>query len=125
MFVLGNVTFDCADPQRLAEFWSKATGYQIEQQNERMVTLSPGQGRRPNLLFMKVPEPRTVKNRVHVDIGVSDIEAEAARLIELGATRGASHREDGFVWTVMADPEGNEFCIGHPEKQPQATEVIH
>ena len=115
MFILGNVTFDCADPRRLAEFWSKATGYRIEQDSERMVTLSPGKGSRPNLIFIKVPEPRTVKNRVHLDFEVSDIEAEAARLIESGATRGQSHREDGFVWTVMSDPEGNEFCIGHPD----------
>ena len=115
MLTVENVTFDCADPRRLAEFWSKATGYPIEQQSGRMVTLSPGKGGRPNLLFFKVLEPRTVKNRVHLDLGVSDIEAEAARLIELGATRGESHREDGFVWAVMADPEGNEFCIGHPD----------
>ena len=114
MLVLENVTFDCADPRRLAAFWSEATGYRIEQQSDHMATLSPGQGSRPNLLFMKVPEPRTVKNRVHLDFGVSDIEAEAARLIGLGATRGESHREEGFVWAVMADPEGNEFCIGHP-----------
>lgn len=115
MLIVENVTFDCADPRRLAEFWSKATGYQIEQQSEDMVTLSPENGSRPNLLFIKVPEPRTVKNRVHVDFGVSDIEAEATRLIELGATRGETHRGDGFVWAVMADPVGNEFCIGRPD----------
>ena len=115
MLALGNVTFDCADPVRLAEFWSGATGYRITQRSEYMVALSPGRGRRPNLLFIKVPEPRTVKNRVHPDFHVSDIEAEVARLIELGATRGESHHEEGFVWTVMFDPEGNEFCVGHPE----------
>ena len=111
MFILGNVTFDCADPRRLAEFWSKATGYRSEQQSEHMAMLSHGEGGRPNLLFMRVPEPKTVKNRVHLDFGVSDIEAEAARLIELGATRGESHRGHGSVWAVMADPEGNEFCV--------------
>ena len=115
MLLVENVTFDCADPRRLAEFWSKATGYQIEQQSEDMVTLSPENGSRPRLLFIRVPEPRTVKNRVHVDFGVSDIEAEATRLIELGGTRGETHREQGFVWAVMADPVGNEFCIGRPD----------
>jgi hypothetical protein len=114
VLALENVTFDCADPLRLAEFWSRATGCQIRQQSDYLVTLSPGEGRRPNLLFIKVPEPRTVKNRVHPDFHAPDIEAEAARLIELGATRGESHREEGFVWTIMFDPEGNEFCIGHP-----------
>jgi hypothetical protein len=115
VLALENVTFDCADPIRLAEFWSRATGYQVAQQSEDMVTLSPGDSPRPNLLFFKVPEPRTVKNRVHPDFGVADIEAEVARLIALGATRGASQHENGFIWTVMFDPEGNEFCIGHPE----------
>ncbi len=114
MFVVAHVTFDCADPQRLAEFWSKATDYQIEEQGEEMATLSPGEGSQPKLLFIKVPEPRTVKNRVHLDVGVSDVEAEAARLIGLGATRGETHHGQGFVWAVMADPEGNEFCIGQP-----------
>ena len=115
MLLVDNVTFDCADPRRLAEFWSEATGYQLAQQSEDMAMLSPAKGSRPNLIFSKVPEPRTVKNRVHIDFGVADIEAEAARLIALGATRGASQREDGFVWAVMADPEGNEFCIGHAD----------
>ena len=80
-----------------------------------MVWLSPEEDSRPHLIFIKVPEPRTVKNRAHVDFGVSDVEAEAARLIELGARRGESHREHGFVWAVMADPKCNEFCIGHPD----------
>jgi predicted enzyme related to lactoylglutathione lyase len=114
-FVVAHVTFDCADPRRLAEFWSKTTGYRIEQQGEDMATLSPGEGSQPKLHFMKVPEPRMVKNRVHLDIGVSDVEAEAARLLELGATRGETHRGQGFVWAVMADPEGNELCIGQPD----------
>ena len=114
VLTLDNVTFDCADPVRLAEFWSRATGYQIAQQGEDLAVLRPGEGRGPNLLFVKVAEPRTVKNRVHPDFHVSDIEAEVARLIELGATRGESHRGHGFVWTIMFDPEGNEFCIGHP-----------
>jgi hypothetical protein len=112
---LGNLTFDCAEPTRLAEFWSAATGYQISEQNPYMVNLSPGPGQRPNLLFIKVPEPRTVKNRVHPDFRVADMDAEIARLTALGATRGETHHEYGFNWTIMYDPEGNEFCIGHPE----------
>jgi catechol 2,3-dioxygenase-like lactoylglutathione lyase family enzyme len=116
MFVLGNVTFDCADPRRLAEFWSQATGYELKESNDFMATLSHPQGHRPNLLFIKVPEPRTAKNRVHVDFGidVGNLEAEVQRLEALGATRGETHDEWGFIWTVLQDPEGNEFCIGHP-----------
>jgi predicted enzyme related to lactoylglutathione lyase len=115
VFEVHHVTYDCADPGRLARFWSSATGYPIAHQDDAMVVLNPVAPGQPKLLFMKVPEPRTAKNRVHLDVGVADIDAEAARLISLGATRGATHREQGFVWAVMADPEGNEFCIGHPE----------
>ena len=65
-------------------------------------------------LFIKVPEPRTVKNRVHVDFGADNREAEIERLIGLGATRGETHTmaEFGITWTVLQDPEGNELCVG-------------
>jgi len=64
-------------------------------------------------MFFKVPEPKTVKNRVHVDLASKDPEAEITRLVELGASR-VEYREGGLgnSWTVMLDPEGNEFCIG-------------
>ncbi len=75
MLIVDNVTFDCADPRRLAKFWSEATGYQSAQQSETIAMLSPERGSRPNLIFSKVPEPRTVKNRVHLDFAVSDIRA--------------------------------------------------
>jgi hypothetical protein len=65
----------------------------------------------PALFFAKVPEPRSHKNRVHIDLEADDREKEIARLLELGATRGADHDEYGHSWTVMTDLEGNEFCI--------------
>ena len=116
MLTLGNVTFDCADPQRLAEFWSKATGYELAESSPFMTRLTPSGGGRPNLLFIKVPEPKRVKNRQHLDFGTTDIESEVERLVTLGATRRAQHHEYGFAWTVLADPEGNEFCVGHPDE---------
>ncbi|HEV7757826.1 MAG TPA: VOC family protein [Acidimicrobiales bacterium] len=61
-----------------------------------------------------LPEPKTAKNRMHVDLEADDREKEITRLLELGATRGADHDEYGVAWTVMADPEGNEFCIAGP-----------
>ncbi len=114
MLIVDNVTFDCADPRRLAEFWSKATGYQIEQQDEHMATLAPGEEGQPKLLFIPVPEPKTVKNRVHLDLvpaeGTRD--AELARLLDLGSTVVDDLRQpDGSGWVVLADPEGNEFCV--------------
>ena len=62
-------------------------------------------------LFAKVPEPKTAKNRMHLDVATTDVEAEVARLLELGATRVRDVDEWGYVWTVMQDPEGNEFCV--------------
>ena len=112
MLRLANVTFDCADPRRLAEFWSRALGYMIKDANEFFAALTPPAEGQPNVLFMKVPEPRTVKNRVHLDLMADDREAEVERLVGLGATRGGTLDEYGVTWTVLQDPEGNELCIG-------------
>ena len=65
----------------------------------------------PSMMFIRVPENKTSKNRMHLDLFAPDREAEAARLVELGATRGEDHDEYGVRWTVFTDPEGNEFCV--------------
>lgn len=112
------VTFDCADPYALVGFWSQATGYREDPENgnepgnpEGLLVATDGQ---PNLLFIRVPEPKVVKNRVHLDLMPTDRtrDEEVARLLGLGATLVADHREpDGVGWVVLADPEGNELCI--------------
>jgi hypothetical protein len=66
----------------------------------------------PMWLFARVPESKTVKNRVHLDVIAADTEVEIARLVELGATRIADRDEYGYAWTLLADPEGNEFDLG-------------
>ena len=113
MLKLANVTFDCQNPASLAEFWGAALGYKVEPFNEEVAQASHPDGTLPNLLFIKVPEGRTVKNRVHVDLSADDREAEIARLLSLGATRGETHSIEEFplIWTVLQDPEGNELCI--------------
>ena len=68
-------------------------------------------GDEPTWLFAKVPEPKTAKNRMHLDLAAPDPETEIARLVGLGATRVADTDEYGYRWTVMTDPEGNEFCV--------------
>ena len=113
-----NITFDCADPYALAVFWSQVTGYQEDPENpnepddpEGYLAGPDGQ---PGLLFITVPEPKTVKNRVHLDLVPTDRtrDQEVARVLELGATLVADHRRpDGTGWVVLADPEGNEFCV--------------
>jgi predicted enzyme related to lactoylglutathione lyase len=70
-------------------------------------------------LFVKVPELKTAKNRLHLDLAAPDVEAEVARLVELGAARVADTEEYGYTWTVMADPEGNEFCVARATSTPR------
>ncbi|ASR36301.1 glyoxalase [Prauserella marina] len=112
--VVRNVATDCADAYELARFWSGVTGYPLHPEDkpgepETQVMLPEG----PLLHFNQVPEPKTSKNRIHLCLRPSTSrEAEIARLLELGATWVADHREpDGSGWAVLADPEGNEFCV--------------
>jgi predicted enzyme related to lactoylglutathione lyase len=110
---IANINFDCDDPARVAAFWAEALNLAVDDGGSEYfcsITTTSPEGS-PNLLFLKVPEPRTVKNRVHVDLVADDREKEIARLVELGATRGTDHDEYGHAWTVMADPEANDFCI--------------
>lgn len=114
-----NVTFDCADPAKLAEFWSAVTGYEIAHVEAQLVRLSAGPGQFPRLLFMKVPEGKATKNRVHLDFMAEDLERDVERLVALGARRGATVEERGFRWVVLYDPEDNEFCV--VQSPPAAT----
>jgi len=105
------VVIDCADPGALARFWSSVTGYEIDNESDRWAAIR-GEGERDIWIgFQRVPEAKSVKNRVHVDLGAADEEREARRIEALGATRlwVSDDPEDPFV--VLADPEGNEFCV--------------
>ena len=107
------LVLDCADPERLAEFWAETLGYTNVGSAGAYVALYPRQGTGPKLLLQRVAEPKATKNRMHLDIEVPDIEAEADRLSVLGAQRISDDTcsEHGSTWILMADPEGNEFCI--------------
>ncbi|MEV7013817.1 VOC family protein [Streptosporangium sp. NPDC051022] len=108
------VTFDCARPYELATFWSLATGRELHPETEKEddEVLIPGT---PNLLFIRVPEGKAVKNRVHLDVTGTDgttRDQEVERLAEIGATVHDDRRNpDGTGWVTMLDPEGNEFCV--------------
>ncbi|NHC15079.1 VOC family protein [Motilibacter deserti] len=138
------ITFDCADPEALATFWADALGYELqgpppgfasweqaldafgvprERHNDAHAVVDPA-GNRPRLFFQRVPEGKTVKNRVHLDVRAAPglageermaaLEKEAERLVGRGATRLERHEPappmaGGHI--VMADPEGNEFCL--------------
>ncbi len=136
------VTFDAADPAAVAEFWAAALGYVVQPPPEGYATwdefadavgipeeergnlsaaIDPD-GDGPRLLFQKVPEGKAVKNRVHLDVNVTEhglsheerrpiIDEEVGRLIGLGATKLRDFDDPTGVWTVMQDIEGNEFCV--------------
>jgi len=107
------LVLDCHDPTALAEFWSAALDYVNLGSAGSYVMLLPNGRPGPKLLLQKVPEPKTTKNRMHLDIDAVDIEAEADRLQALGARRAQADavHEHGTSWILMTDPEGNEFCV--------------
>ncbi|MEV0178679.1 VOC family protein [Streptomyces sp. NPDC050625] len=107
-----HVTIDCADAYALAAFWSQVLGEPLHEDDhpgdpEALIEAA-------GLLFVTVPDPKTVKNRVHMDLQPQDHtrDEEVKRLLALGATLvDDRRREDGTGWAVLADPEGNEFCV--------------
>ncbi len=114
-----NVTFDCADPGSLARFWSEVTGYPVAEVRDDFARLqAPDKRGLRHILFFRVPEAKTAKNRVHVDLASREPEAEIERLLALGASLvdGGETPQwrtgNGTRWVTMTDPEGNEFCIG-------------
>jgi hypothetical protein len=137
------VTFDCADPDRLSRFWVAVLGYEIpdpphgfatwedwatamripEDQWNAARAIEDPDGTGPRIFFQRVPEAKTIKNRVHLDVSVGGgrgtplderrrrVDADVSRVVGLGATRvGPVERGDEY-WVVMQDPEGNEFCL--------------
>ncbi len=107
------VTFDCADPRRMAAFWSEVTGYETVTADDDFAALSAPDSRGVRgILFWKVPEPKTAKSRMHVDLAAKDPQDEMARIEALGGQKVEYREGNGASWTVMLDPEGNEFCIG-------------
>ncbi len=115
------IVIDCHDPQRLAAFWCAVLGYSVIDESEGWIEIAgpsvvPEEVRRapmpPTMVFVPVPEAKSVKNRLHIDVSPVDCsrEQEVERLLGLGA----SHVDIGQgeqIWVVLADPEGNEFCV--------------
>jgi hypothetical protein len=111
-----NVSIDCLDPERLAEFWAKVLGWRVTSVETEEVVLEPPAGSReegvvPDLVFLLVPDRHRTKNRVHLDLRPTDQAAEVQRLITLGATHADVGQSSEVTWVVLADPEGNEFCV--------------
>lgn len=109
---IGMVTIDCADPATLSQFWAEVLGTSVRFEVDGFVMLNPPPGGGPAVGFQRVPEPRTGKNRVHLDLSTTDREKEVRRLVELGAKEHGEHSAPGLIWTILSDPEDNVFCVG-------------
>jgi predicted enzyme related to lactoylglutathione lyase len=106
------LTFDCADHRRVAAFWAAVLGYEIADVDEADAEIVDPAGRGWPLLFQVVPEGKAVKNRLHLDLRPpGSMAEEVERVKALGATELRYVEEGGSFWTVMLDPEGNEFCV--------------
>lgn len=107
---------DAEDCERLARFWSEALGWRITHESSDEWVIEPPEGSpevdvAPDILFGKAPDAKVVKNRLHFDLRPTDQQAEVQRLTDLGARQIDIGQPDDVSWVVMADPEGNEFCI--------------
>jgi predicted enzyme related to lactoylglutathione lyase len=113
------LVLDCTDPENLATFWSEALGYTNLGGAGSYVMLVDADGKQPKLLLQRVDEAKVAKNRVHFDIETPAVDEEVARLEALGARRLVKDaiEEHGSRWVVMADPEGNEFCVCNAGQQ--------
>jgi predicted enzyme related to lactoylglutathione lyase len=110
---IGNVSFDCDDVLKLAAFWSNVLGRPLDKGSSDMwasIGGSDGARAEPAWYFNKVPEGKQTKNRVHLDL-VDPSPDAVKNVVALGATVIANHEIAGHGWTVLQDPEGNEFCI--------------
>jgi hypothetical protein len=107
---------DTTDPSGLADFWQAALGWRRTHDEDDEIVLEPPAGSVedgvvPDLLFLRVPEGKAVKNRLHLDLRPTDQAAEVSRLEALGARRVDVGQSADSTWVVLADPQGNEFCV--------------
>jgi len=114
-----SVNFDCADPHALARWWAQVLDYRVLYEAEDEVEIGRDDRTAPTLTFVPVPEPKTVKNRLHIDLNPDDRDAEVERIVALGARRvDVGQDQTKVTWVVLADPEGNEFCVLRARPQP-------
>ena len=104
------VIIDASDPAALGRWWREALGWVVVNDDPEEFEIRPAASRLPGLLFARVPGAKASKNRLHLDLRPDDRDAEVQRMLDLGATR-ADIGQGEQSWVVLADPEGNEFCI--------------
>jgi hypothetical protein len=106
-----SVVVDAFDPGRLGRWWAEVLDYHITHEDEEVVGVSPAVAEHPMLVFVKVDDPKLGKNRLHIDLNPDNRDAEAERLVNMGARHVDVGQGDDVTWIVLADPEGNEFCV--------------
>jgi predicted enzyme related to lactoylglutathione lyase len=117
------IVIDCADLDRSAAFWSAVLGYTANLAGPGSYrSLEPESGAGIDVLLQRVPDVKGQKNRLHLDLRTPDVDAEVRRVLDLGATLLTSEpvTEDGWSWHILADPDGNEFCVLQPPGMPSA-----
>jgi predicted enzyme related to lactoylglutathione lyase len=114
---LHHIVIDARDLPGLARFWAAALGWRVLSERKREVVIGPEEDSPVGMCFMPVTDAKTVKNRVHVDLTTQaeDRDAEIDRLLALGARRADIGQRGDESWVVLADPEGNEFCVVRPK----------
>ena len=108
------ITIDAREPRRIADFWAAVLGWRVvEEDHEGVVSIAPSDSSWPTIDVVPVPDGKAAKNRLHFDLRAdgSTAEEEVARLVGLGARRADVGQGPDVSWTVLADPEGNEFCV--------------
>jgi Glyoxalase-like domain len=114
---IATLTIDSTDPDALADWWAKAMDFDVtyrspqEETEDREVAIQARGGSGLEVLFVQVPEEKTLKNRYHFDLRPDDRDAEVERLIGMGATKVDIGQGPEVTWVVLADPQGNEFCV--------------
>ena len=120
---IGALTFDCHEPEAVADFWCVALGYEQYDADDTGVAIRDPSGGGSEMLFLIVPEAKSAKNRIHLDlVPPSSMQDEVERLEAAGATVERFVEENGSYWTIMLDPGGNEFCVlrGDAERKAPA-----
>ncbi|MGB9113216.1 MAG: VOC family protein [Acidimicrobiales bacterium] len=104
------IVIDAHDPRVLGRFWADALGYRVMFEDDEEVVIAQGEDAYPGICFVPADEEKTLKNRLHIDLNPDDQYAEVIRLLALGARR-VNIGQGNVTWVVLADPEGNEFCV--------------
>ncbi len=111
-----HIAVDAADPPSLGRFWAEVLDHRVLFEDEEETVVGADEHAWPGLVFLPVPEAKAGKNRLHIDLAPDDFEAEVTRVLSLGARRIDVGQGPDVSWAVLADPEGNEFCVLRPKK---------